>query len=204
MDGTSFDAWTRRLTGSGSRRALLGALSAGVMAALGHDRVAARNAECAHFCNAAFPPGRERGKCKSEAALGRGPCYGCEEAPACPGQFQDPVTCACRGGDASVCDGSRCGGAACGGSQDCFCNSSVEGIGFCIRASEARCQDPAYAPCTTSADCPGGLCLNLRGCCGRRGRLCVPLSASCSAGTGGGGVAADGSDSPGWNVGRSD
>ena len=75
MDGTRFDAWTRLLAGSRSRRALLGALAAGVTAALGHDWGAARNAECAEYCNDAFPPGRERGTCKSEAARGRGPCY---------------------------------------------------------------------------------------------------------------------------------
>lgn len=65
------------------------------------------NDECAHFCNAAFPPGPERGKCKSQAAHGEGPCYECGPAAT------DPAAVACHG--------KNCGEAvnACGDSVSC-------------------------------------------------------------------------------------
>src|SRR5262249_46792872 len=42
---------------------------------------AAGNSACAHFCDAIFPPGPERGKCKSDGAHGVGICF---EGPCVP------------------------------------------------------------------------------------------------------------------------
>jgi hypothetical protein len=212
MDGRRFDAWTKHLIAGTSRRAAVrtlgGILVGGLLSALDWNRAAADdddddgsgNSACAHFCNQAFPPGRERGQCKSDAAHGGGPCYQCgPEAPpcspgksrqsatppcrcrctdSCPGQFQDPTTCVCRGGGIPRCDGVRCNTVRnCGGRENCYCNRSVEGIGFCIRGSAQNCVD--YERCRTSADCPEGLCLDVAGCCPGRPRLCVPFSAAC-------------------------
>src|SRR5579864_462059 len=87
MDATRFDAFTKALATSTSRRQALrrigGAFMGIVLASLLPQRALADNSDCAHFCDEAFPPGTERGKCKSDAAHGTGLCFEC--GPAAPG-----------------------------------------------------------------------------------------------------------------------
>jgi Cys-rich repeat protein len=97
MDDRQFDILARVLSHSGPRRRVFaGVLGAALATALGRSVEAGprrrpkrrrlratRNNTCAHFCNATFPPGPARGKCKSNAAHGHGPCHECgPEAPA--------------------------------------------------------------------------------------------------------------------------
>jgi uncharacterized membrane protein YphA (DoxX/SURF4 family)/peroxiredoxin len=106
------------------------------------------NDACAHFCNSVFPPGRNRGSCKSAAAHGRGPCFECgpmappgtipcgsgccqpgevccngQCRPPCPeGQVLNPSTCQCE------CNGPVCGTPGAGGFGCCpggFCQGDA-------------------------------------------------------------------------------
>jgi hypothetical protein len=103
MDGSRFDALTRLLALSQSRRRLAalvgGSLAATLVREVDADkkrrahkaraqkRKKARvqseknqangNDACAHFCDAVFPAGPERGACKSAAAHGAGLCPAC-------------------------------------------------------------------------------------------------------------------------------
>ena len=138
MDSTTFDTIARMLDAGLNRRhatrGVLGAILGG--AAIGGTRsVAARkrggrgrkksrrvrqesggpgNSACARFCNAVFPPGRQRGQCKSEGArhtLGN-LCDACETDVA---RFCDGVCCA----SGEECDGSACQGACPGTWEEC-------------------------------------------------------------------------------------
>ena len=106
------------------------------------------NDACAHFCNSVFPPGRDRGLCKSAAAHRRGPCFECgpmapagtilcgsgccqpgevccngQCRPPCPGgQVLNPSTCQCE------CNGPVCGTVGAGGFGCCpggFCDGDA-------------------------------------------------------------------------------
>jgi hypothetical protein len=174
MDQEQFDELAKRLASGVSRRDALrrvgGILASAALASLLPRRTQAAkpdrgNAECAHFCNMAYPPGRERGTCKSTAAKGEGPCY------ACGGPREDPAQCAEGCSGEFLCGGvpSPCGEEG----QDCLCTRSTEG--------RVRCGDNtscgATPPCTTSVECeallgPGAFCQAPgTGCCGQ---VCVP------------------------------
>jgi hypothetical protein len=106
----SFDELAKGLaSGTISRRKALrlmgSALLGGVLASIPGVALAQQdgNSACAHFCNEVFPPGPERGQCKSQGAKGEGPCYECTPGlgggpnfPGCPAdQVPDEVTCEC-------------------------------------------------------------------------------------------------------------
>jgi len=129
-----------------TRRSALkvGALSFGgaVLAAVLPGRVWAGggNSDCAHFCNALYPPGPARGKCKSDGAHHEGLCTEiCPSAAVC----------------VSIC------GAGCG------CVPTTEGFGFCHQgiscAGAQSCsssQDcPPDRPICASTCCPGNICV---------------------------------------------
>jgi hypothetical protein len=83
-----FDELVTGLAEGRSRREMLklaGATLMGLGTAIAFWRpkavLAQGNSECAHFCNEVFPPGPERGKCKSDAAHGIGLCIECEADP---------------------------------------------------------------------------------------------------------------------------
>jgi hypothetical protein len=97
MKPQTFDTLTRALADPISRRGALGrivgmlglsTLGGGTLAALspGIALAGGGNSDCAHFCNAVFDPGPDRGQCKSDAAHGTGLC------PAC-GNGTLPVCC---------------------------------------------------------------------------------------------------------------
>ncbi len=80
-----FDELVKALADARSRREMLKLLGVSLMGTLttfGRPQdVLADNSACALFCNAVFPPGPERGRCKSEAAQGRGLCIECGADP---------------------------------------------------------------------------------------------------------------------------
>ena len=176
MDQEQFDELAKWLASGVSRRDALrrvgGILAGAALASLLPRRTQAAtpdrgNDECAHFCNMVYPPGRERGRCKSEAAKGEGPCY------ACGGPREDPAQCeGCLG--EYICGSvvpPPCGVGA--GGEDCLCTRSAEG--------RVRCGDNISCgitpPCATSVECeallgPGAFCqTHGTGCCGP---VCVP------------------------------
>src|SRR5947209_18490866 len=83
------------VTGYTRRQALkVGALSLGgaIVAAVMPGRVradAGGNSDCAHFCDAIYPPGPARGKCKSEGAHHQGLCTELCPSPAVCVSFCD-------------------------------------------------------------------------------------------------------------------
>jgi hypothetical protein len=98
-------------SGTVSRRKALrwmgGALVGAALASLPGVAWAANggNSACAHFCNEVFPPGPQRGQCKSQGAQGEGPCYECTPGigsgpnfapPPCTGGEFNTETCQCE------------------------------------------------------------------------------------------------------------
>lgn len=111
------------------------------------------------------------------------------EAKRCPRKRRCGKDCCrasqiCVGGRCQAkgaCGDSPCFGQRCGAAEDfCLCTSSVEGVGFCLDGFAASCE--AYESCTSSRQCPKGLCLATADCCGGM-NLCVPLSNACPSGT---------------------
>lgn len=101
MKRDTFDEITKILATSPSRRQALrriagllfgGTMGGGILTTLspGVALASGGNSDCAHFCNAIFPPGPDRGQCKSDAAHGIGLCYTC--GPKSPGGSQ-PICC---------------------------------------------------------------------------------------------------------------
>ncbi len=135
------------------------------------------NRACAHFCAKIFPPGPQRGKCVSDAAHGRGPCFSCTPGvgpgpnfvpPPCPGnQTFNTTTCQCEAGcTLQACTfeaGFKCGDqlCTCPGSPYCFYFRTAEGTGVCIDEERAGvCQ----AGCNSTQECqqlfgPRAVCL---------------------------------------------
>jgi hypothetical protein len=85
----------------------------------------------------------------------------------------DPI-CA---GIPSCCSTRQCG-------DDCLCQSTIEGGGFCYRPGAEGCG----ATCTSSADCPDGVCITYEAgttcgsntCCDGRLAVCVPNASRCT------------------------
>jgi hypothetical protein len=91
------------------------------------------NSACAHFCNTVFPPGAERGRCKSEAAQNR------------PGNLCD----ACEADAGRVCsapDGTR---SCC--APDETCNTDTGGCNGTV----TEC---TYEQCRAESDDPNATC----------------------------------------------
>lgn len=116
-----------------------GALFAGVMP--GRVWAGGGNSDCAHFCDAIFPPGPGRGQCKSDAAHGIGVCGSCQGS----GGF----TC---GGPVASCPGSNC-----------FCFTSSEGTPGC--GGNDFCSNLVTCP-NGQSDCPAGTFCAVGTCCG--------------------------------------
>jgi hypothetical protein len=122
MDPTKFDAFTKALATSTSRREAfrrIGAILGGTaLVGLIPGVALADNSACAHFCNAVFGPGPDRGKCTSDAAHGTGLCYTC--GPSSPGGTQ-PICCpensdgTCTSYSSATCcsDGTVCMSGSC-------------------------------------------------------------------------------------------
>jgi hypothetical protein len=172
-----FDDLSKALATKQSRRAVLkaglGVAAAALASALPGRARADGNSAAAHFCNQAFPPGPERGRCKSEAAHGRGPfaeCGGdltriCPVGPVrcCPpGEVCCGTTGCCRVGELCNPATGQCLPAFCGpttlcrpcpgappGQAPCICAQSVEGAFAC--ADIHLCG--GGTPCATSAEC---------------------------------------------------
>ena len=153
METQRFDDFVRSWAAGGTRRAALRLLAGGGLAAL----LAGRPGEAAADC-----PRRRR--CGQDCCRSEEVCLG--------------GRCRAKG----PCGDAPCLGKRCGSDEDfCFCTSSVEGIGFCLDGFAASCT--RYEPCTSSRQCPDGLCLATADCCGGK-NLCVPRSKACPSGTG--------------------
>jgi hypothetical protein len=79
---------------------------------------------------------------------------------------------------------SGCLGGPCDNAGDCFCVSSVEGVGACVSDFFANCD---AEPCESSDDCPnGGLCVDVTSeqCCGGSpsSAVCFPPQSICGVG----------------------
>jgi len=187
----SFDEFAKRLGNARSRREALKHISVGLAAvvlgplagkAWGAPNLG--NSPCAHWCVDNFPPGPARGKCISDAAKGKGPCYECgpaataEHGPICGG-----VCCAsdeiCEEG---ICTSDnpdpQCIGATCDTftpcsetNSDCVCASLVSGGGLCIPGSTACA---GLETCGEDFSCPPGSICSIDTCCSRP--VCLPLS----------------------------
>jgi hypothetical protein len=100
--------------------------NAGMLGRTPGATLAQGNSDCAHFCNAAFGPGRERGQCKSAGARGAGAC-----AAFCPNTGE-----------------IGCGSCAGGGG----CVPTVEGPSVCIQP--VNCD--VVRSCASTAECDEG------------------------------------------------
>jgi hypothetical protein len=137
MDSKTFDAIARmldaRLIRRRATRAFVGALLGGAAVGGTHPGAARKrgkgrqramrvrqeagspgNSACAHFCNAVFPPGRQRGQCKSEGAR-HAPGNLCDACDADVDRFCDGACC----GAGETCEGSACQGACPGTWEQC-------------------------------------------------------------------------------------
>lgn len=130
---------------------------------------------CSFFC----PPGTGRCACPPGAQIcPKRPGRPTERCVFCgPGQPLDPDTCECQ---FAVCaPGVGCLGPDC--APGCFCVESVEGTPACVSGEFADCGAQA---CETSADCNGGVCVDVTDpfCCGGEPspRICFPAEALCA------------------------
>jgi hypothetical protein len=117
------------------------------------------NSDCAQFCNELFPPGRERGECKSAAAHGEGLC------PACGGD----VTRVCVTDDVDMicCNpGELC----CPAANTC-CDTAA-GETCCPTANQ--CCGPGEACCGTTCCTADRVCDAVAGAC-----VCPPGTEDC-------------------------
>jgi hypothetical protein len=168
MKPGTFDDLTKVLATSISRRRAfrrIGSLLAGGTlggAALAElsPRVALAsggNSDCAHFCNAVFAPGSDRGQCKSDAAHGTGLCYTCgpkslggSQAICCPadsnGQCTSYSSATCCGSSGTCLNGS-----CCPTSQACSNGTCCPSGKVCL--SNGTCATPC-----TAQTCPGCTC----------------------------------------------
>lgn len=173
MEDEKFDDLAKRVARPISRRQVVKTLVATTIGGLfirsGTGEAFADNSSCAHFCNATFPPGPDRGRCKSDGAHGQGLCATpCATSPpggtvcaaaqgyantTCCVSGQNCVngTCAgvCTGPSLDACSfGAACSGqaAVCGG---CGCYSTVSGGTSCF----TNCACPAQCVCATGQTC---------------------------------------------------
>jgi hypothetical protein len=137
MDSKTFDTIARQFAARLSRRRairnVLGGLSGSAAIGSMHSGAARKrdkgrdrsrrirqesggpgNSACAHFCNAVFPPGRQRGQCKSEGAR-HTPGNLCDACATDVNRFCNGVCCA----SGEECDGGACQGACPGTWEEC-------------------------------------------------------------------------------------
>lgn len=192
MKSGTFDTLTKAVATSTSRRQALrriagilagGTLGGAALAELspGVALAGGGNSDCAHFCNAIFAPGSDRGQCKSDAAHGTGLCYSC--GPKSSGGSQ-PICCSqnsngqCTSYSSATCcsSGQTCTSGTCVAAcptgqillsngtcaQDCTSDHSICSCGFCgpdfTSGISYFCtnMNGSNAPCTSDATCPPG------------------------------------------------
>ena len=187
MDGERFDAWTRALAGSGSRRGALRRLAGGVLglALVGRGarggsaqevgiaactpvgvRCGPNTPRACHTCCTDGQDCRRHDQC----------CTGVCERGVCGAGFvcdprSEPENC--RRGVENSCAGGACA-----------CVEDVDGGNACVE------RDCTGTPCARGADCGNRPCVRIPGCCGVNPFCGVP----CGAGPRGG----DGARSAGW------
>ena len=184
----------KRLGGGALGGALLWLVPRGAAAAPG-DR-SHGNSDCAHFCNEVFPPGAERGHCKSEAAHGSGPCFKC--GPAAPAGH--PELCGqacCPAATPNCCGVGNCRNLA-GDVQNCgkcgnACTAPANATPTCAGGTCGFACNPGFKPCNgaciptanccTNADCPGGQTCVANVCCRAAGQP-AGAAGDCCAGLG--------------------
>jgi hypothetical protein len=188
MESGRFDAVTRRLSTTSTRRGVLGVLTGVVSLGLGEVAAKRRqrqrhaatpqdggNSACAQFCHTLFAPGSDRGQCTSEAAHGQGLCVACggdARAVCCDksnGYCRSYATAGCCGGGCTP----DCTDKACGASDGCggTCTACPSGqvclsetcLATCPGAVSCElgaggCQPPATCLQTTSGT---SVCLDL-------------------------------------------
>jgi hypothetical protein len=175
MEDQRFDDLTRSLANRVSRRQILKVLVASAVGGIlirsgGGDAFAeGGNSDCAHWCNEHFPPGPDRGECKSNAAHDTGLCHSpCgpdgSGGTLCGGPAYASTTCCATGSATPVCKSGVCAAACvtlsngtcakpCSGPSDC------PGSGcFCQATPDGRfCAAPVGAPnCSVTSGCPKG------------------------------------------------
>lgn len=174
MDADHFDALSRILSSSPSRRGFLAALIGSVLGVSSSAVAnAAKSGKCQTRCgeceqcqkgNCHRKHGRKRckkGTCVPNAAgtpcttVPNGVCQAgsCFPRSTCPAT----ITTYCGEPIATLCGAS--------GTAACFCGRSAEGNVVCLLDEDELCLGSSPL-CTTSADCPSGeACVNVAGCC---------------------------------------
>jgi len=186
-----FDEFAKKVSGARTRREALRHIGVGILAAtfgsLAGKASAAPNlgnSPCAHWCTDNFPPGAARGKCISDAAKGKGPCYDCgPAATSAHGPLCGGVCCAsdeiCEGGLCTPAGNPdpECSGQTCDtfvpcsdNNSDCVCASLVTGGGVCVPGS-TPCA--SLVACEADLSCPPGSVCSVGTCCGDP--VCIPL-----------------------------
>jgi hypothetical protein len=148
MDGHRFDTLTKVLASYASRRNVIRGIGGFVAAAfglIGHQTGFASNRDCAHFCNAVFPPGSARGRCKSEAAK-HVPGNLCEACDVDPGRVVTGLD-----GAKTCCDPSLVCVAPSGATTCCASDDICTASGECVPPSPV-CTLITTAPCDLDDD----------------------------------------------------
>jgi hypothetical protein len=129
MDGRSFDAWTRRLAGPRSRRAVVAAALGGVLGAVGLGGPVAADGDDDDDQGEDDDCKRAGKRCKKDKQCCAGlVCDGGVCAPACT----------------PTCAANRCGGDGCGGTCECAAGRTCLSNGTCALA------------CSLTAECAAG------------------------------------------------
>jgi hypothetical protein len=175
MEDQRFDDLTRTLAKPVSRRGMLKVLAAATVGGwFMHSRTGAAwaaeggNSECAHWCNDHFPPGPDRGECKSDAAHGTGLCHSpCgpdgSGGTLCGGPAYASTTCCAVGSATPVCKGGVCV-AACLAPLQTRCNPSTD---TCCDTGQGKtiCEPNFIGRPNACCNLPGGGCHNNLDCC---------------------------------------
>jgi len=155
MGPTRFDAITRSLGETRSRRTVLGTLGAAALGAIGlagarsgADAAPGGNSACAAFCAQVFGDTQAAGQCTSQAAQGQGLCAQCGPAAQGTGLTLCGQTCA-----ECCADGDCPGGQICrSGTCDVNCATSATGTP-CANGTGACLGGTCYLvyPCASGA-----------------------------------------------------
>jgi hypothetical protein len=199
----TFDELTKSLATTVTRRRALklfggGVLTAGWAAVMGRGAAAAPN-RCAVICSQFYRPGPAQAQCRQACRQCGGdvnrlcglgsqvPVVCCPPESTCCTDFFSQAFC-CPSG--TICDASAgacleecppesgCLGPDC--APGCFCVTSVDGQTACVSFEFANC---GATPCTTDADCGGGVCVDATECCGEPTAVCFPPEAFCTFGS---------------------
>jgi hypothetical protein len=166
-----FDQLAREVAEGLSRREAMRRLGFGLagmlLASFGRQPVWGQgNSDCAQFCDAVFPPGSDRGLCKSDAAQGAGICFQC--GPGAPA------------GHADFCNVPGVGPTCCPPTAPSCCNGRCVSLGTNVN----NCGQCGLA-CPSGQACCNGACINTQtdvNHCGGCGQSC-PAGQSCVGGT---------------------